>query len=167
LRNTVVPKVDIPLADTNANTCVAEVVGNKNDTVTGTSIVALIRQALAACATMTATTGTFAYLNAGGEQTIIEVVPSTTSEIIHSIWVDLSSLTLGGTIKLYNKIDGTNYREVESFNVSPGVTTPGFLFTPSFATNTSYKLTYTEAADEGADRNIVYRVMREIRSTAP
>jgi len=34
---------------------------------------------------------------------------------IHAVWLDLSNLTAGATIKLYYKIDGTNYRVFETY----------------------------------------------------
>jgi hypothetical protein len=103
--------------------------------------------------------GTFTYLDAGGEQTVIEVLPGK-SDFITSIFVDTNALTQNGTFKLYSKIDSTNYRlsETIAFTAASGepakVITSNFNFKIPIANG--FKLTYQETVDEGSDRNLPY-----------
>lgn len=102
----------------------------------------------------TATAGT------SGETTIKEITPVTKRTEIKSIWLDLTLLvTAGATIKMYHKIDGTNYRvfETDSWALSDddGVLINGFVI------NNDFKITLTggEAAGVNIPYNIVYQTM--------
>lgn len=107
--------------------------------------------------------GTFSYLDAGGEQDVVEIT-NTTRKVVNGVWLDLSNMTQNGTIKVYYKIDGTNYRQVDnggtqsySFTVADGV--DGY-FVPLVAGITEdAKVTYEEVADEGAARDIPYQIV--------
>lgn len=108
--------------------------------------------------------GTFSYLDAGGEQDVI-AISNSTRKIIYGVWLDLSNMTQNGTVKLYYKIDGTNYRQVNmrgtvqsyAFTVATGV--DGLYINLTFAITNDFKITYTEGADEGAARDILYSVI--------
>jgi len=102
--------------------------------------------------------GTFTYLNAGAEQTVVELV-STDRRIIHGIWLDLVNITQDGTIQMYYKIDGINYRLVTSDAFVVASDSDGIYVDLSMGITDSLKLTYTEGADEGADRDIAYSVI--------
>lgn len=108
-------------------------------------------------------TGTFSYLDAGGEQDVIEITNST-RKIIDAIWVDTANLTNNGTFKIYYKVDGSNYRVLSNtttidFSLSAAYN----LLSTSIAITSDIKVTYEEASDEGAVRNIPYSVIYEVK----
>jgi hypothetical protein len=102
--------------------------------------------------------GTFSYLDAGGEQTVVEITTSTRI-IIEGIWLDLTTITLNGTIKLYYKVDGTNYREFSSSAFTVATDSDGVYFDLNMGITEDFKVTYTESADEGAARAIPYSII--------
>jgi len=102
-------------------------------------------------------TGTFSYLDAGGEQDVLEQTISTRREI-KSIWLDAVNMTQNGTIKLYHKIDGSNYREFDALDFNVATDSDGILIN-GFTVNGDWKVTWTEGADEGAARNIPYNII--------
>jgi len=93
------------------------------------------------------------------ETTLKEIVTSTRVKI-ESIWLDLTLLvTAGATIKLYHKIDGTNYKvfETDAWALADD---DGVLIT-GFTINNDFKITITggEAAGVVIPYNIIYQVM--------
>lgn len=189
----------IPSTDSAENSLPKDVIGNKDDTTSGDSLVALVKIADAAIdatkvvvdailvdtsttldtkintidglvdgivtrTTSAEYTTALDYLDAGGEQTLVELT-GTTRKIVDSIWADTEVLTQNGTFKVYVKIDGTNYRLWKS--VSFAVASDGAINVLAgigpVAFNTDFKVTYTEGGDEGAARNIpvlvVYRTV--------
>ncbi len=108
--------------------------------------------------------GTFSYLDAGGEQDVVEITNST-RKIINAIWVDCTNLTNNGQFKVYYKIDGTNYREVNDLtNTITGGTTEALnLLAGNMGITEDVKVTYTEAGDEGAAKDIPYSVVYETK----
>lgn len=155
----------LPTQNSANNNVFADVIGNKTDTTAGTSIMSKLAFLIAS--STSTSNGTFSYLDAGGEQDVAVVTPAS-GEIVQGIWLDLSNMAQNGTIKIYYKIDGSNYRQVSvsgtvqsyAFTVADGVDgvyIPGpFGFGPN-----QYKVTYEEGADEGAARAIPYVVVRE------
>ncbi len=105
-------------------------------------------------------TGTFSYLDAGGEQTIFEVT-GTAKFFVTGIMTDMTNITQNGTFKLYSKIDGTNYKELDSQAFTVATDSDGVLFDFRIPIDTDFKLTYTEGADEGAARDISYKYTLE------
>jgi hypothetical protein len=99
--------------------------------------------------------GTHEYLDAGGEQTLIEITNSKRG-FISGILVDMNNLTKNGTFKLYSKIDGTNYREVDSQVFTFATDSKGALFDVKFPLNVDFKLTYEEETNEGDDRDMPF-----------
>lgn len=110
--------------------------------------------------TTTESDGTFSYLDAGAEQTVIELI-LTKRKILHSILIDLVNMTQNGTIKTYVKIDDTNYREVTSTAFTVATDSDGVLISFNTGITSDFKLTYTEGADEGAARDIPYTMIYE------
>ena len=109
--------------------------------------------------------GSFTYLDAGGEQAIFEITASKFS-IIKQIIIDTTTLILDGTFKVYSKIDGTNYRELKNDLPFTKATDPAGIiieanFDYQFSIDTDFKITYTESADEGADRILPYKYILE------
>jgi hypothetical protein len=108
--------------------------------------------------------GTSTYEDAGGEQTIIEI-DSTDYLFITGILLDLSNMTQDGTLKLYSKIDGSNYRLSESLSFTAAGLEDAVPIRSNYnyriAISGGFKLTYTEGVDEGADRAIPYSYILE------
>ena len=99
--------------------------------------------------------GTFAYLDAGGEQTIFEQT-SAIRRTLKAVYLDLVNMTKDGTIKLYYKIDGSTYRECENYNFSVATASDGVVIKLGVGVTDSFKVTYTESSDEAASRDIPY-----------
>jgi len=104
------------------------------------------------------TVGPFSYLDAGGEQDVIEDTATTRRRV--SLEIDLTTMTQNGTIKLFRKVDGSTYILYTStaFVVADGLD----VFDAQFTTNQAWKLTYTEGADEGAARSIPFNTVIEV-----
>jgi hypothetical protein len=110
--------------------------------------------------------GTHSYLDAGGEQDVVELTNST-RKIINSLWVDCTNLTNNGTFKIYYKVDGTNYREMTdlAYTITGGTTEAVNLLSNAgnLGITEDIKITYEEAADEGAARDIPYSIVYETK----
>jgi len=104
------------------------------------------------------TSGTLSYLDAGGEQTVVEITNST-RKVIQGIWLDMTNLTQNGEVILYYKVDGTNYREFDFVLWNAASDSPGLYFPGPMAIGEDLKVTYEEDADEGAARNIPYAII--------
>jgi hypothetical protein len=104
------------------------------------------------------------YLDAGAEQTVFEVVAASEAKTtIRNVLLDLSTMTQNGVVKVYSKIDGTNYMQVGAdiaFTVA--TSKDGFPLTnETYNLTGDFKATYTEGADEGADRVIAFSYVKE------
>ena len=104
------------------------------------------------------TTGPFSYLDAGGEQNVVEDVATTRRRI--SVEFDLSAMTVNGTVRLYRKVDGSTYAIYSEVTFNQAGAEQ--IFDYQFTTNQAWKLTYTEVSDEGAARSIPYEVITEV-----
>ena len=166
---------DVPTADAATNLHSRDVVGNKGDTLAGTSLVAIgkgIKNVVDANALLLVDVKNFTSLNeivstvnytdVGGEQTIYEMA-TTTRRLIHGVWIDLVNMTKDGTIKFYYKIDGTSYREVKAYTFAVATDSDGVYIALNFGVTNNWKVTYTEGADEAAIRAIPYSVIYEVR----
>ncbi|KKN14781.1 hypothetical protein LCGC14_0992670 [marine sediment metagenome] len=103
--------------------------------------------------------GPFSYLDAGGEQDVVEDTATTRRRI----WLDFSNRNMAqtGTFRIYRKVDGTNY----DLYVGQPVTVGGSderAFDAEFTTNQAWKLTYQEDVNEGAARAIPYNVVTQV-----
>lgn len=107
------------------------------------------------------TAGTYAYLDAGGTQDVVEIVGDQRKKRLVSAFFDLVNMTQNGTLRVSYKIDASNYRIVHEH---AWVTTDpdGVLLDRYPGVFSDVKVTYTEAVDEGADRNIPYEVLMEV-----
>lgn len=106
--------------------------------------------------------GTFAYLDAGGEQTIFTFTPGKDTKV-HNIWLDLVNLTQNTTIRLKHQIDGVNYRTFEAFDWTTGMDDGVYFRDVAIAIGRALQVTIQETADEGADRDIPYYFIYEER----
>ena len=108
------------------------------------------------------TKGVESYLDAGSEQTIFEL-ESTNVKIMRGVFLDLNEMTQNGTIKVYHKIDGTNYRSFLVHQFAEATDPDGVFLDLNFAFTDYLKVTYEESVDEGADRTISYSIAYERR----
>ena len=146
-------------ADSAANVLDRDVLGNKSDTVAGDSLIALVKQLLAAgAAGATEANGPFSYLDAGGEQDVHESTAVTRRRV--NLVFSNQNMTQIGTFRLYLKIDGTTYDLYDTAAVTVGATDDR-AFSYEFTTNQNYKLTYQEGVDETAARDIDFHVIEE------
>ena len=106
------------------------------------------------------TSGTFVLTNDTTEHTIIELTPSVVT-YLYNFWLDLNALTQNCTIKVYSKIDGTNYREIEPMRLSNIDYSLGLVLKEQMI-STAWKITIQSTVAEGASRNIPYRYFTEV-----
>ena len=204
---TLATAIAVPIEDAADDLTIRDVVGKKTDTILGTSLVALVKNATLGVATgnnesestslataggsnatltraglllrwlvdnaaiessVTAlktlssdSSGTFQYLVAGGEQ-IVNTLATSTRLTVQGIWLDLSNMTQNGTIKIYYKVDGSNYR---LFSTNSWLTTdePGQYINLNMGITNDLKVTYTAAAPEGVQRGLPYSIIYDIR----
>ena len=95
--------------------------------------------------------------NDTAENTIIEV--TTTKRLrLDSVWLDFVNLVQNVTIKVYHKIDGTNYRQYDEFSWSTSEE-DGILL-KDITINGDWKLTVTSSVAQGAVKAIPYNVIK-------
>lgn len=107
--------------------------------------------------------GPYTYTDTGGEQTFYEDTATTRRDI----YIEFSNRNMAqtGKFRLYRKVDGTNY---DLWNESAVAVVAGSMraFDYQFTTNQHWKLTYEEDADEGADRDIPYNLITQVKECA-
>jgi len=93
-------------------------------------------------------------------ETTIKEITTTARIEIKSIWLDLTNLTADATIKLYHKIDGTNYKVFETDSWTFATDDKGVLIS-GFTINNDFKITLTGGEGAGVDipYNIIYEEM--------
>ena len=91
------------------------------------------------------------------ENTAIEIVTGSRQKL-ESIWLDFVNLVQNVTIKVYHQIDGTNYRQYDTYY---WVTTDedGVLI-KNLTINNDWKLTITNAVAQGAIKAIPYNIIK-------
>ena len=91
------------------------------------------------------------------ENNIIEV--TTTKRMrLDSVWLDFVNLVQDVTIKVYHKIDGTNYRQYDSFSWS--TSEEDGIFLHDITINGNWKLTVTSSVAQGEIKAIPYNVIK-------
>lgn len=107
-----------------------------------------------------ATTGAYTYTDAGGEQTVYEDTATTVREV--EVRVSNRNMTNPGTVRIYCKVDGSNYDHwrTRAMQVGEG---DERAWSRRFSTTRPWKITYEEDSDEGADRDIPYEVITSAR----
>jgi len=103
--------------------------------------------------------GPFSYLDAGGEQDVVEDTAVTRRHI--KLEFSNRNMAQTGTFKVYRKIDGTNYDLYASQAVTVGAGDER-AFDAEFSTNQAWKLTYTEDVDEGGNKAIPFNVITQV-----
>ena len=117
--------------------------------------------AIKALVDTTETDASFSYLDAGGEQDVYVDAVTTRRKI--SFAMDITTMTQGGVVKVYLKVDGANYKVWVLQNVD-SIASGGTedVYSIEVTTNQHFKVSYTEDADEGAARAIPYSVIHQV-----
>jgi len=110
----------------------------------------------------TVTSGTFTLTSDTSEHTIVELTPSVVT-YVYNFWLDLDALTQNCTVRVYSKIDGTNYREMlpMRLNNMPPSAAEGLALKQQII-STAWKITIQSTVVEGASRSIPYRYFTEV-----
>jgi hypothetical protein len=127
----------------------------------GAGLTAIPNVAQAAANTSGDSSGTLSYLDAGGEQTVVELT-TTTRKVLYGISLDMTNIAEdGAAIKVYLKPDGTNYKEIlaKALQFSPSTDGDGLYIDLNMSITSDFKLTFTEGADEAAAKDIHYSLV--------
>lgn len=100
--------------------------------------------------------GTYEHPSGTTEQDAIEIALTSRTKI-NNIYLDLVNLTQNCTIRVKSKIDGTNYREIDSLDWTTA-DRDGVIIS-ELVSDVDVKITLQSAVAEGASRNIPYRVV--------
>lgn len=164
------PNNAVPTANSTANALMQDVAGNKLDTavqsvgtiastmayVKGLLSIVLLRRKLGYY-------GTAVYPAAPSvaETTIHEsVVPSATAPLTYNgFTIDMTNCTSQKTIRVYSRVDGTNYRLAETMIWRVG-DNPAVRIN-EFSTARQWLVTVQTTATEAAPRNIPYEYVKE------
>lgn len=111
--------------------------------------------------TTTVTSGTHSHSSGTTEQTIVEVTITTPTKLCN-LFLDLVNLTKNATVRVYAKIDGTNYRALEGGQIDWIVASDddGICY-ESLTIDKDVKFTLQSSEAEGASRNVPYRIVKE------
>lgn len=102
------------------------------------------------------TTGSYNLPDDVAENTAIEIT-TTDRRRLDSVWLDFNTLVQDVTIKVYHKIDGTNYRQYDEF--SWGTAEEDGVLITDITINNDWKLTITSTIAQGAVMAIPYNVI--------
>ncbi len=91
------------------------------------------------------------------ENTIIEIT-TTSRQKLDSIWLDFVNLIQDVTIKVYHKIDGTNYRQYDEYSWT--TTDEDGVIISNITINNDWKLTVTSPIAQGGIKAIPYNVIK-------
>ena len=172
---------DVPVADVADNVVMSDVVGNKSDAAVTTvgvvaSVIAYVKGLLnrigaPAGASVSAdilviknlvdsteTVGSFSLVNDTNEQDVVEELATTRRRV--ALEFELNAMTQDGTIRVFRKVNGTNYRlyTETAFTASGSIK----VFDAQFVTNQDWKLTYQATVAEGAARSIPFNTITEV-----
>lgn len=105
-------------------------------------------------------TGTIAHPDGTTEQDSLEITPTELTEYA-IVLLDMNALTQGITIRVYIKIDDTNYRLINRLSF-PSEFPTGAKGVPIqlYPMSVDWKITLQSGVAEGASRNIPYRYVR-------
>jgi len=111
------------------------------------------------------TSSPFTLQNNTDEQTIIEETPSVFTKY-HGVMLDINALTKTvSAVKVYFKVDGSNYRENVSMRLASVPASIPMLLLKEFSSDVDWKVTIQMSEAEGATRSIPYRILKEENTT--
>ena len=102
-------------------------------------------------------TGSYNLPNDTDENIAIEITNSKRLKL-DSVWLDFNTLVQDVTIKVYHKIDGTNYRQYDEF--SWATTEEDGVLLSDITINNDWKLTITSPVAQGSIVAIPYNVIK-------
>jgi len=102
--------------------------------------------------------GTYSLPSGTTEQDAVVITVSAKTKL-QSIFLDLVNLTKGCTLRLYHKIDGTNYREIDSLDWDTGMRDGVEIL--ACMVDHDVKVTIQSNEAEGSARDIPYTVNKE------
>ena len=102
--------------------------------------------------------GTYSHPNGTTEGNAVTITLTKITEIKDAM-LDLVNLTKNTTIKVYVKIDGTNYRLVDTYFWTTADADGLILTLPTH--NHDIKITLKSSESEGASRNVPFSYVRE------
>jgi hypothetical protein len=105
---------------------------------------------------------TYSYTSGTSEQTLVEITTAT-RKTLNGVWLDMSNITTTGVIRLYYKINGSDYREFVSYPYDASIDNDGFFANLNMGIDHDFKVTYQADSSEGADRDISYAIIFDIR----
>lgn len=97
--------------------------------------------------------------NDTAENTLLEIT-NTKRLKINSLWMDFVNLVNAVTIKVYHKIDGTNYRQYDTF--SWGATEEDGVLIKDIVINSDWKITITSGTAQGEIKAIPYNIIKTV-----
>ena len=103
--------------------------------------------------------GTHAHADNTDEQTVKEFALTVLTNI-KGFRLDLSNLTQSATVRIYEKIDGTNYREIDSLEWTTA--DRDGVAIGEIESDKYVKVTLQSGTGEGASRNVPYRYTQEV-----
>lgn len=95
--------------------------------------------------------------NDTAENTLLEIT-NTKRLKIDSVWLDFVNLAQAVTIKVYHKIDATNYRQYDTF--SWGTTEEDGVLISGITINNDWKITITSTIAQGEIKAIPYNIIK-------
>jgi len=98
--------------------------------------------------------GTHYHLSSTEEQTVF-VIPLSEVAVIQGIFLDFAELTKAATVRIYQKIDGVSFQEIDSFFWDPSKRR-GFA-TRHLTSDVDVRATLQSQEAEGVTRNVPYR----------
>jgi len=103
---------------------------------------------------------TYTHQDNTDEQTMLELTPTVTTTYKNTFF-DFTNLTQDATLKVYNKIDGTNYIELVGLRASIGSDQRAGLVMKDITVASAIKWTLDSSIAEGATRAIDYRYFKQ------
>ncbi|MCK4824052.1 hypothetical protein KA005_50330 [bacterium] len=150
--------------DTNLIDPINTKIGENTDAIGTTTLFARLKQivesyldAILANQAGEETTGSYNLPNDLVENTVIEIT-GTKRVKLDSIWLDFVNLLQDVTIKVYHKVDGTNYRQYDTYNWA--TTEEDGVLIRDVTVNNDWKLTVTSAVAQGGIKAIPYNVIK-------
>jgi hypothetical protein len=113
---------------------------------------------------ITKTSGTYSLVTGTSELTVVTLT-NTENIIVTGIWLDLVNLTQSCTVRVYFKIDGTNFREFSTTSWST-VMADGLLINGDMPIDSDLRVTIQSGVAEGVTRSIPYKIFYNTSETS-
>lgn len=111
---------------------------------------------------VTKTTGTFAHANNTNEQDVLEF---TTLDELVTVSLDMTNLAQTTTVRVYDKVDGTNYKKIIQNAYPTDYTNLSVVELKLDGKGRDMKITFQSGTGEGSSKNVPHARIEELRST--